>query len=202
MDAPNVRELPTRRRLPPPESWWWHRRLPIYAETNYSDLSILKFAAKPKSIFFCNSFLISLRCPRRWFRMGTPEFPDLGKHCSLDNCSQLDFLPFTCDGCKKVLNPFSAFFPNLFPSLHSILCAFWVGVQRDFYFLLSSFWLGFLLLFLIFKTFVLFDSIVWLPSDIGYSPFHPQIRNTKKVAIKLEKDFFLGYKYLLIMLFG
>ncbi|KAF7804082.1 zinc finger AN1 and C2H2 domain-containing stress-associated protein 16 [Senna tora] len=34
--------------------------------------------------------------------MGTPEFPDLGKHCSLDNCHQLDFLPFTCDRCQKI----------------------------------------------------------------------------------------------------
>lgn len=34
--------------------------------------------------------------------MGTPEFPDLGKHCSVDFCKQIDFLPFTCDRCFKV----------------------------------------------------------------------------------------------------
>ena len=35
--------------------------------------------------------------------MGTPQFPDLGKHCSVDDCKLIDFLPFTCDRCKKVL---------------------------------------------------------------------------------------------------
>ncbi|AEC10038.1 Zinc finger AN1 and C2H2 domain-containing stress-associated protein 11 [Arabidopsis thaliana] len=34
--------------------------------------------------------------------MGTPEFPDLGKHCSVDVCKQIDFLPFTCDRCLQV----------------------------------------------------------------------------------------------------
>ncbi|ONK75371.1 uncharacterized protein A4U43_C03F16130 [Asparagus officinalis] len=34
--------------------------------------------------------------------MGTPEFPDLGKHCSVDDCKLIDFLPFDCDRCKKV----------------------------------------------------------------------------------------------------
>ncbi|XP_051138896.1 zinc finger AN1 and C2H2 domain-containing stress-associated protein 13-like [Andrographis paniculata] len=34
--------------------------------------------------------------------MGTPAFPDLGKHCSVDDCRQLDFLPFTCDCCQQV----------------------------------------------------------------------------------------------------
>ncbi|GKV32587.1 hypothetical protein SLEP1_g41181 [Rubroshorea leprosula] len=34
--------------------------------------------------------------------MGTPEFPDLGKHCSVDDCKQIDFLPFTCDRCRQV----------------------------------------------------------------------------------------------------
>ncbi|CAL5185779.1 unnamed protein product [Lathyrus oleraceus] len=33
---------------------------------------------------------------------GTEAFPDLGKHCQLLDCHQLDFLPFTCDGCKQV----------------------------------------------------------------------------------------------------
>ncbi|KAK8609219.1 hypothetical protein V6N13_025525 [Hibiscus sabdariffa] len=31
---------------------------------------------------------------------GTPEFPDLGRHCSLQHCKQIDFLPFTCDRCN------------------------------------------------------------------------------------------------------
>lgn len=34
--------------------------------------------------------------------MGTPAFPNLGKHCSVDDCHQIDFLPFTCDRCKLV----------------------------------------------------------------------------------------------------
>lgn len=34
--------------------------------------------------------------------MGTPAFPNLGKHCSVDDCKLIDFLPFTCDCCNKV----------------------------------------------------------------------------------------------------
>ncbi|CAM6099747.1 unnamed protein product [Calypogeia fissa] len=34
--------------------------------------------------------------------MGTPAFPDLGKHCAVRECSLVDFLPFTCDACKQV----------------------------------------------------------------------------------------------------
>ncbi|GAV57299.1 zf-AN1 domain-containing protein/zf-C2H2_6 domain-containing protein [Cephalotus follicularis] len=34
--------------------------------------------------------------------MGTPEFPDLGKHCTVDECKLIDFLPFTCDRCTQV----------------------------------------------------------------------------------------------------
>ncbi|CAJ1911444.1 unnamed protein product [Sphenostylis stenocarpa] len=34
--------------------------------------------------------------------MGTPEFPNLGKHCSVSDCRLLDFLPFTCDRCEQV----------------------------------------------------------------------------------------------------
>ncbi|KAI4381501.1 hypothetical protein MLD38_007567 [Melastoma candidum] len=34
--------------------------------------------------------------------MGTPEFPDLGRHCSVDDCKLIDFLPFTCDCCLQV----------------------------------------------------------------------------------------------------
>ncbi|EXB93618.1 Zinc finger AN1 and C2H2 domain-containing stress-associated protein 16 [Morus notabilis] len=34
--------------------------------------------------------------------MGTPEFPNLGKHCAVDDCKQIDFLPFTCDRCNLV----------------------------------------------------------------------------------------------------
>ena len=33
---------------------------------------------------------------------GTEAFPDLGKHCQQPDCKQLDFLPFTCEGCKQV----------------------------------------------------------------------------------------------------
>ncbi|PVH65066.1 hypothetical protein PAHAL_2G416300 [Panicum hallii] len=35
--------------------------------------------------------------------MGTPEFPNLGKHCSVGDCNQIDFLPFTCDRCDHAL---------------------------------------------------------------------------------------------------
>ncbi|KAK4749468.1 hypothetical protein SAY87_026917 [Trapa incisa] len=34
--------------------------------------------------------------------MGTPEFPNLGKHCMVEDCRQIDFLPFTCDRCSQV----------------------------------------------------------------------------------------------------
>ncbi|XP_021800135.1 zinc finger AN1 and C2H2 domain-containing stress-associated protein 11-like [Prunus avium] len=34
--------------------------------------------------------------------MGTPEFPDLGRHCYVADCQQIDFLPFTCDSCHQV----------------------------------------------------------------------------------------------------
>lgn len=33
---------------------------------------------------------------------GTEAFPGLGAHCSYEDCYQLDFLPFNCDGCQKV----------------------------------------------------------------------------------------------------
>ncbi|XP_057983492.1 zinc finger AN1 domain-containing stress-associated protein 12 [Malania oleifera] len=33
---------------------------------------------------------------------GTEAFPDLGRHCQNPECNQLDFLPFKCDGCRKV----------------------------------------------------------------------------------------------------
>ncbi|XP_030553612.2 LOW QUALITY PROTEIN: zinc finger AN1 domain-containing stress-associated protein 12 [Rhodamnia argentea] len=33
---------------------------------------------------------------------GTEAFPDLGRHCQNPDCNLLDFLPFTCDGCRKV----------------------------------------------------------------------------------------------------
>jgi predicted nucleic acid binding AN1-type Zn finger protein len=29
------------------------------------------------------------------------EFPDFGKHCSANECKQLDFLPVICDACKQ-----------------------------------------------------------------------------------------------------
>ncbi|KAJ7976794.1 Zinc finger AN1 and C2H2 domain-containing stress-associated protein [Quillaja saponaria] len=34
--------------------------------------------------------------------MGTPQFPDLGKHCTVEDCKKIDFLPFTCDRCNQV----------------------------------------------------------------------------------------------------
>ncbi|GMH20155.1 hypothetical protein Nepgr_021996 [Nepenthes gracilis] len=34
--------------------------------------------------------------------MGTLELPKLGKHCSVDDCKLIDFLPFTCDRCRQV----------------------------------------------------------------------------------------------------
>ncbi|XP_052229301.1 AN1-type zinc finger protein 1-like isoform X3 [Dreissena polymorpha] len=30
------------------------------------------------------------------------ELPNIGKHCSVGSCKLLDFLPFACDGCKKI----------------------------------------------------------------------------------------------------
>lgn len=33
---------------------------------------------------------------------GTEAFPELGRHCQNPDCNLLDFLPFTCDGCRKV----------------------------------------------------------------------------------------------------
>ncbi|KAK3011818.1 hypothetical protein RJ639_010625 [Escallonia herrerae] len=35
--------------------------------------------------------------------MGTPEFPNLGKHCSVGDCKLIDFLPFTCDCCHQIV---------------------------------------------------------------------------------------------------
>ncbi|KAK4432126.1 Zinc finger AN1 and C2H2 domain-containing stress-associated protein 13 [Sesamum alatum] len=34
--------------------------------------------------------------------MGTPAIPNLGKHCSVDDCRQIDFLPFSCDCCRQI----------------------------------------------------------------------------------------------------
>ncbi|GAA0187313.1 RNA metabolism protein [Lithospermum erythrorhizon] len=33
---------------------------------------------------------------------GTEAFPELGRHCQLSHCHQLDFLPFKCNACQKV----------------------------------------------------------------------------------------------------
>jgi len=30
------------------------------------------------------------------------EFPDLGQHCSMPSCNQLDFLPFECGACHQI----------------------------------------------------------------------------------------------------
>ncbi|KAF0915522.1 hypothetical protein E2562_036677 [Oryza meyeriana var. granulata] len=34
-------------------------------------------------------------------RRGTEAFPNLGAHCDREDCNQLDFLPFDCDGCGR-----------------------------------------------------------------------------------------------------
>ncbi|XP_051140552.1 zinc finger AN1 and C2H2 domain-containing stress-associated protein 16-like [Andrographis paniculata] len=34
--------------------------------------------------------------------MGTPAFPNLGKHCRVEDCRLIDFLPFTCDCCQQI----------------------------------------------------------------------------------------------------
>ncbi|KAA8518182.1 hypothetical protein F0562_015656 [Nyssa sinensis] len=44
----------------------------------------------------------SFKFRREFIPMGTPAFPNLGKHCSVDECKQIDFLPFTCDCCHQV----------------------------------------------------------------------------------------------------
>jgi len=31
------------------------------------------------------------------------EFPDVGKHCQVKECSQLDYLYFKCTGCNMIL---------------------------------------------------------------------------------------------------
>lgn len=53
---------------------------------------------------------------------GTEAFPDLGRHCQHSDCHQLDFLPFTCDGCQKVSSPIpnSCFSTDLFISGFSL----------------------------------------------------------------------------------
>ena len=30
------------------------------------------------------------------------EFANVGKHCSMENCAQQDFLPFRCEFCNKI----------------------------------------------------------------------------------------------------
>lgn len=34
--------------------------------------------------------------------MGTPAFRDLGRHCSVNECQLIEFLPFNCDRCNQV----------------------------------------------------------------------------------------------------
>ncbi|PKU72167.1 zinc finger AN1 and C2H2 domain-containing stress-associated protein 16 [Dendrobium catenatum] len=34
--------------------------------------------------------------------MGTPALPSLGKHCCVEDCKLIDFLPFNCDRCNQV----------------------------------------------------------------------------------------------------
>ncbi|CAI5501169.1 unnamed protein product [Closterium sp. Naga37s-1] len=50
--------------------------------------------------------------------MGTPAFPDLGKHCSVTSCQQIDFLPFTCDKCRMVFC-----LSHRMPASHECPCA-------------------------------------------------------------------------------
>jgi len=57
------------------------------------DFQFLKGKRERERIRFLSSALV---------QMGTPEFPNLGKHCSVSDCRQLDFLPFTCDCCNQV----------------------------------------------------------------------------------------------------
>jgi len=35
---------------------------------------------------------------------GTESFPDLGKNCQHRGCNHLDFLPYVCDGCQRVIH--------------------------------------------------------------------------------------------------
>lgn len=56
--------------------------------------------------------------------MGTPAIPNLGKHCSVDDCRQIDFLPFTCDCCQQVCFrfPFSIYLRDL------DFFSYWIGL--------------------------------------------------------------------------
>lgn len=49
---------------------------------------------------FCRVLVGSL--PKITNTTSMAEFSELGKHCSLNDCNQRDFLPFTCDCCSKV----------------------------------------------------------------------------------------------------
>lgn len=44
---------------------------------------------------------------------GTEAFPELGSHCQHSDCRQLDFLPFNCNACSKVLSLIPSFFLSL-----------------------------------------------------------------------------------------
>lgn len=58
------------------------------------------------SIYFLKGFrsfsLFHISFSISFVWMGTLQFPDLGKHCSVSDCRLIDFLPFTCDRCNQV----------------------------------------------------------------------------------------------------
>ena len=67
--------------------------------------------------------------------MGTPEFPNLGKHCSVGDCNQIDFLPFTCDRCDHVrflqLLPLEFFFLCLDTVMLRLLALNWTVAASE-----------------------------------------------------------------------
>ncbi|CDW91540.1 zinc finger an1 and c2h2 domain-containing stress-associated protein 16-like [Stylonychia lemnae] len=57
------------------------------------------------------------------------EFSKIGQHCSFQFCSQQDFLPFECDGCKKIYcadhtraDDHQCILPPDFDSIYVIIC--------------------------------------------------------------------------------
>uniref|UniRef100_M1B9T1 Zinc finger protein n=1 Tax=Solanum tuberosum TaxID=4113 RepID=M1B9T1_SOLTU len=74
--------------------------------------------------------------------MGTPEFPNLGKHCFVEDCRQVDFLPFTRDCRYKV--------PLSFSLYHLWLFSFF------FYALIYSLFVNFVL-----KSFLVLSFLIW-----------------------------------------
>ena len=57
------------------------------------------------------------------------EFGNIGYHCSFSLCKQQDFLPFECDGCKKIFctdharaDDHKCSLPSDYDSIHVIIC--------------------------------------------------------------------------------